>query len=40
MTRENKLKADESLIIKPYYVYVLADPLCNNDVFYVGKGKS
>lgn len=25
---------------KPYYVYVLIDPLLNNEIFYVGKGKS
>ena len=25
-------------IIKPYYVYVLADPCIDNEIFYVGKG--
>lgn len=40
MTEETILQADESLIIKPYYGQVLADSLCNNDVFYVGEGKS
>ena len=40
MTEETILQADESLIIKSYYGQVLADPLCNNDVFYVGEGKS
>ena len=26
--------------LKPHYVYILADPLQNNEIFYVGKGTS
>jgi len=36
-----EINAEEhSLLLKPYYVYVLADPLNDNEIFYVGKGKS
>ena len=27
-------------LIKPYYVYALADPFLDNEIFYVGKGKA
>ena len=40
MTGADIAEENESIILKPFYVYVLADPLCDNQIFYVGKGKS
>jgi hypothetical protein len=40
---EDQLNTQHQEVSKPlklHYVYILADPLQNNEIFYVGKGKS